>query len=99
MTDITPIVEAVIALAAALITAFVIPWIKAKTSAAQRDNIGAWVSIAVTAAEQLITGSGRGEEKKEYVLKFLQEKGFSIDADSLDKMIESTVKAMKSKHK
>lgn len=73
MTDITPIVNAVIALAAAVVTAFVIPWIKSKTTAAQREEIEAWVRIAVTAAEQIYKGSGRGEEKKEYVLEFLRQ--------------------------
>ena len=36
-------------------------------------------------------GSGRGAEKKAYVVQFLQEKGFTIDPDSLDKLIEAAV--------
>ncbi len=32
--DITPVVNAVIALIAAVVTAFVIPWVKSKTTAA-----------------------------------------------------------------
>lgn len=94
MTDITPIVNAVIALAAALVTAFVIPWIKSKTTAAQREEIDAWVQIAVTAAEQIYKGSGRGEEKKEYVLNFLKGKGFEVDTASVNLMVESAVKNM-----
>ena len=69
--DITPIIEAVAALIAALITAFVIPYIKGKTTANQQQQINAWVRIAVTAAEQIYTGSGRGAEKKEYVINWL----------------------------
>ena len=61
--DITPIVNAVIALAAAVVTAVLIPWIKSKTTAAQREEINAWVRIAVTAAEQIYTGTGKGKEK------------------------------------
>ena len=94
MTDITPIVNAVIALAAALVTAFVIPWIKSKTTAAQREETNAWVKIAVTAAEQIYKGSGRGEEKKEYVLNFLKGKGFEVDTASVNLMVESAVKNM-----
>ena len=94
MTDITPIVNAVIALATALVTAFVIPWIKSKTTAAQREEIDAWVQIAVTAAEQIYKGSGRGEEKKEYVLNFLKGKGFEVDTASVNLMVESAVKNM-----
>ena len=94
MTDITPIINAVIALAAALVTAFVIPWIKSRTTAAQREEIDAWVQIAVTAAEQIYKGSGRGEEKKEYVLDFLRGKGFDVDTASINLMVESAVKNM-----
>ena len=92
--DITPIVNAVIALAAAVVTAVLIPWIKSKTTAAQREEINAWVKIAVTAAEQIYTGTGKGKEKKDYVLKFLEEKNLKIDEKSVDLMIESTVKNM-----
>ena len=92
--DITPVVNAVIALAAAVVTAFVIPWVKSKTTAAQREEINAWVKIAVTAAEQIYSGSGKGKEKKAYVLKFLEEKNLKIDEKSVDLMIESTVKNM-----
>ena len=92
--DITPVVNAVIALIAAAVTAFVIPWIKSKTTAAQREEIEAWVRIAVTAAEQIYSGAGKGKEKKAYVLKFLEEKNLKIDEKSVDLMIESTVKNM-----
>ena len=92
--NITPVVNAVIALAAAVVTAFVIPWIKSKTTAAQREEIDAWVRIAVTAAEQIYKETGKGKEKKAYVLKFLEEKNLKIDEESVDLMIESAVKNM-----
>jgi hypothetical protein len=89
--DITGVANAAIALIAAVITAFVIPWIKSKTTAAQFEKIETWVTIAVEAAEQIYTGSGRGAEKKAYVVEFLNGKGFSIDAEALDKLIEAAV--------
>lgn len=89
--DLTSIVEAVAALIAAIITGFVIPYLKNKIDAGKLDKIKMWVTVAVEAAEQLYTGSGRGAEKKEFVLRFLNEKGFTIDADSLDKLIEAAV--------
>ena len=92
--NITPVVNAVIALAAAVVTAFVVPWIKSKTTAAQREEIDAWVRIAVTAAEQIYKETGKGKEKKAYVLKFLEEKNLKIDEESVDLMIESAVKNM-----
>lgn len=92
--DITPVVNGIIALIAAVVTAFVIPWIKSKTTAAQREEINAWVRIAVTAAEQIYSGVGKGKEKKKYVLDFLAEKNLKIDEESVDLMIESAVKNM-----
>ncbi len=92
--DITPVVNAVIALIAAVVTAFVIPWVKSKTTAAQREEIEAWVRIAVIAAEQIYSGVGKGKEKKKYVLDFLAEKNLKIDEESVDLMIESAVKEM-----
>ena len=92
--NITPVVNAVIALAAAVVAAFVVPWIKSKNTAAQREEIDAWVRIAVTAAEQIYKETGKGKEKKAYVLKFLEEKNLKIDEESVDLMIESAVKNM-----
>lgn len=91
MIDLTPIMEAIIALVVAVITAFVIPWLKGKIDADKLEQIKLWVTVAVEAAEQLYNGTGRGEEKKAHVVKFLQEKGFTIDPDSLDKLIEAAV--------
>mgnify|MGYP000410496755 FL=1 len=91
MYDITPIVEAVAALIAALITAFIIPYIRSKTTAQQQAEINAWVKIAVSAAEQIYKGSGRGEEKKAYVIQWLREHGITVDEAKLDALIESAV--------
>lgn len=91
MIDLTPIMEAIIALVVAVITAFVIPWLKGKIDADKLEQIKLWVTVAAEAAEQLYNGTGRGEEKKAYVVKFLQKKGFTLDPDSLDKLIEAAV--------
>lgn len=91
MYDITPIIEAVAALIAALITAFLVPYIKSKTTAEQQKEINAWVKIAVAAAEQIYTGSGRGEEKKAYVINWLREHGITVDEAKLDALIEAAV--------
>lgn len=92
--DITLIINAVIALVATIITVFVIPWIKSKTTEKDKENIIAWVKIAVAAAEQIFRGSGRGREKKNYVLKFLKDKGFTLDEASINAAIEAAVKQL-----
>ncbi|OPZ65870.1 MAG: Phage holin protein (Holin_LLH) [Firmicutes bacterium ADurb.Bin506] len=91
MFDITTIIEALAALIVAVITAFVIPYIKSKTTAQQQQAINSWVRIAVTAAEQIYVGSGRGAEKKEYVLQFLAEHGIKLDGARIDALIEAAV--------
>lgn len=94
MTDLTPIVNAVIALIAAIITTFLIPWIKGKIDAAKLAQIVEWVGIAVRAAEQIYNESGMGEKKKQYVLDFLADKGFTLDPNSINAMIEAAVKEL-----
>lgn len=89
--DITTIVEAVAALIAAIITAFVVPCIKSRTTTNQQQQINVWVRIAVTAAEQIYTGSGRGEEKKAYVIDWLRKHGVTVDESKLDALIEAAV--------
>lgn len=89
--NITPIVEAVAALIAALITAVVVPYIKSRTTTNQQQQINAWVRIAVTAAEQIYAGSGRGEEKKAYVIDWLRKHGVTVDESKLDALIEAAV--------
>lgn len=91
MIDITPIVNAVIALLAAGVSVFLIPWIKSKTTDAQRKELLEWVKIAVAAAEQLYNGQGRGEEKKQYVLDFLTSMGFTVDEEAINAAIEAAV--------
>lgn len=89
--NITPIAEAVFALVGVVITAVVIPYIRSRTTAQQRAELNAWVRIAVSAAEQIKKGSGRGSEKKAYVLEWLSAHGVTVDEDKLDALIEAAV--------
>ena len=92
--DITPIIEAVAALICAIISAILVPYIRSKTTKEQQNEILQWVKIAVAAAEQLFTGSGRGEEKKAYVLDWLTSHGLRVDEGRLDALIEAAVYAL-----
>lgn len=95
MIDLTPIITAVLTLIFSLITAFLIPYIKTKVSAEQFATIKLWVQVAVQAAEMLYVGSGRGEEKKKYVIEFLNSKGFTLNAEEIENLIESAVLELK----
>lgn len=90
MTDLTPVINAVIALAAALITAFVIPWLKRNTSAKDREELLKWVEIAVMAAQQLYHQLD-GDKRKAYVLAFLASKGYDVSSAEVDNAIEAAV--------
>ena len=90
MTNITPIVSALIVLLFALVSVFLIPYIRSRTTASELAEIEAWVKIAVSAAEQLYT-SAEGEAKKNYVLNFLTEHGYEIDFIELNNLIEAEV--------
>lgn len=91
MIDITTVLEAVATLGVAIITTFVVPYIKSKTTAEQQRKINDYVKIAVTAAEQICKGPGEGKRKKAYVLNWLAEHGVKVGADELDAMIEAAV--------
>lgn len=87
--DLTPIIEAIIALLAAIVTYKVIPWIKARTTAQQQETMRLTVKTLVFAAEQLY-GSKTGSEKLAYVQQGLRKRGFDVDLDE----IEAAVKEM-----
>jgi hypothetical protein len=93
--NITPIIEAVITLIAAIITAVVVPYIRSKTTVQQQEALVSLIKIVVAAAEQIYSGIGRGAEKKEYVMEWLQSHGVTVDAAKLDAMIESAVYQLK----
>lgn len=90
MTDIAPIINAAIALIAAIITAFVIPWIKRNTSQKDREEMLKWVEIAVAAAQQLYHQAD-GSRRKEYVRNYLNAKGYDVNDRDVDNAIEAAV--------
>lgn len=98
IVDLTPILEIVIMLVVTIITSFLIPWIKAKTTQEQWCMIQDIAKIGTTAAEILFKGSGRGQEKLSYVMTYIKEfclqKGFSFDDKTIRQAIENAVKNM-----
>ena len=81
--DLTTIINAIIALLAALVTYRLIPWIKARTTTEQQAQLKAAIKVAVFAAEQIF-GAGHGEEKMDYALRWLREQGFEIDSRQVE---------------
>ncbi len=88
--DLTLIIEAVLALLSAVLTAFVLPMLRRRLSDEQTERLRTWVQVGVAAAEQLF-GSKTGQQKKDYVLSLLLSKGLVVDVDEVNAMIESEV--------
>lgn len=99
--DITQIILAVIGLIGTIIIAVAVPYIKGKTTEQQQQELAKWVKIAVSAAEQIFTGTELGEEKMKYVLDWLSANGFNLDdakvAAEVKLLIESFVAEMNGK--
>ena len=95
MIDLTDIFYAIITLIIAIVTTFVIPYIKSKMSTERFETIQSWVKVAVQAAEMIYAESGMGDVKKEYVMEFLNARGYDIDYDALNNLIEAAVLELK----
>ena len=95
--DLTQIILAVIALISAVLTGFVIPWLKSKISVengkvteTQAALLKLAINTAVRAAEQLYN-SDEGQKKKAYVLDILKAQGYEVDQLAIDAAIEAAV--------
>ena len=101
--DLTPIIQLAIVLIGTIITSFLIPWIKSKVTQEQWWIIQDITKVAVRAAEVLYKGSGRGEEKLEYVMtyikEFCSEKGIYFNDDAIRQTVENMVKKMNDEEK
>ena len=83
----------------AIITYFVVPFIKSSINEKQLAQYKEWSLLAVKTAEMLWRESGCGEDKKAYVVKFLNDmfnkNKITITEEQLEVLIESAVKTMK----
>lgn len=91
--DLTPIIQAIIALLAAIVTYKLIPWIKAKTTNEQQAMLCAAAKTLVFAAEQ-IYGAGRGEEKLDYVIRELEKQGFTADRNIVEAAVRENFETL-----
>ena len=92
--DLTPLAEIVISLLAVVITTYLIPWIKARTTSAQQEYIRAAAHVAVYAAEKFY-GAGNGAQKLEYAEKILKEDyGITLNLNKLEAVIDAAIKEM-----
>lgn len=93
MLDLTPLVEAIIALAASAITIFLIPWLRARYGNETLEKARGWVQIAVYAAEKLY-GAGNGDKKLAYAEQVLAQHKIKLDTATLKAMVDAEIKKM-----
>ena len=100
MDDLTfDILKIVLSVCVALISVYLIPYIKTLKSDKRYEQLIYMVEVAVRAAEQTVKGSGMGEKKKSevisYVIRYMDRIGIKITAEQLDRLIECAVYQMK----
>lgn len=88
--ELTEIIKLAIELIVAIASLWLVPWLKAKCNAEQVADMLRWVEIAVSAAEQLYDAA-QGSAKKQYVVSFLEERGYRVDENEVDLAIEAAV--------
>lgn len=96
MTDITPILELAIRLIALIVTIVIIPKVKKllaeKVAESDQKKILRWAEIAVQAAEEAArSGLIDKKAKYEYAKSFLEDRGITFDADTIEALINSNV--------
>lgn len=96
MKDITIIIEIAVTVISAVLTGFLIPFVRSRLTAEKKERLEFWLSVAVKAAEQLFRNTEKaGAKKKDYVLGFLLSKGLVFDVDEVTALIESEVYKLK----
>lgn len=96
MTDITPILELAIRLIALIITIVIIPKVKKllaeKVAESDQKKIIRWAEIAAQAAEEAArSGLIDKKAKYNYAKDFLEARGITFDANTMEALINSTV--------
>ncbi len=100
-TIITIISRIIIPVCGAIITYFVIPWIKAKIGDEKFKTIMSWVYRAVEAAEQIFP-AGDNSSKYEYAVNLIKvqakKHGVELTDEEIRTLIESAVSVLPDTH-
>ena len=93
MDDVTfLILKLVVSIATALVTSYLIPYLKSKTKVKQQEEIIGVIEVAAKAAEQTLEGSAvKKAAVVNYASKWLGERGIKLSEDQIDKLVESVV--------
>lgn len=73
-------------------------YIESSTTKEQRENALFWIKFVTPIAEELMTGKGRGLEKKQYVLDWLEKNNVKLTTEQLNALIDMVVKEYNEKN-
>ena len=88
LLDLTKLAQAIISLAAGIVSLYLVPWLRSKLTNEQLSKAKSWVQIAVFAAEKLY-GAGNGDQKLVYAEGILRKHGIRLDTATLKAMIDA----------
>ena len=92
------IIELIVIILAALIGRYAIPYIKTKVDMNKLALISEWALKFVKTAENVIVGSGMGEEKRNQVVTWIKEKsnevGIKLTEDQIRTILEDAYTTM-----
>ena len=93
------IVGAILTILVALITGFVIPWLKSKVDGEQTQKLAYYVDMAVRCAEQIYTPD-QWQDKKQYVTDYITRLvndtfNLTLSSQDIDVLIEGAVNQIK----
>jgi len=89
------IIRIIFGILGVLVTSVLVPYLKKKLDITKLDEVKEWINEAVYAAEETFKDPKAGAKKKEYVVAFLNDKGVKIDDQTIDLLIQSAVKLMR----
>ena len=93
------IVGAVITIIVSLVSAYLVPWLKAKISKDQIDTFNYYLELAVKCANQIYTEE-QWKEKKDYVTEYIidvvnDKLSLTLSPQDIDTLIEGMVNKVK----
>ena len=91
--NLTPLFEAVIAVLGAIVARYLVPWIKSKTTAQQRETMLSAIHTAVYGAEKMGFDKA-GKDKLDMVCDLMRMQGYDVDSNVILNAIEAEVEAL-----
>ena len=73
-------------------------YIESSTTKEQRESALFWIKFVTPIAEELIKGKGKGLEKKEFVLGWLEKNNIKLSTEQLNTLIDMVVKEYNEKN-